>query len=69
MAVTLLVLSGVLLICLGLLLGATWTTQALQPKLSKQAQERRKLDEEWAALHAFRRQRSLCPRCGGLLAE
>ena len=68
-AMSLLALSGTLLICLGLLLGASWTTQALQSKLSKQAQERRKLDEEWEALRNFRRQQSLCPHCGALLAE
>jgi hypothetical protein len=53
----------VLLVCLGLLLGTSWTTQALQPKLRKQAEERRRLNEEWSLLRAARRQRSECPRC------
>jgi hypothetical protein len=57
-------LGAVLLVCLGLLLGTTWTTQALQPKLRQQAEERRRLDEEWSALHAARQQLSTCPRCG-----
>ncbi|MDQ4032541.1 MAG: hypothetical protein M3332_09840 [Actinomycetota bacterium] len=47
---TLTVLGAVLLICLGLLLGTTWTPQALQPKLRRQAEERRRLNEEWVAV-------------------
>jgi hypothetical protein len=62
------VLGAGLLVCLGLLLGASWTTQALQPRLRKQAEERRRLNEEWSAVRAARRQRE-CPRCGSLLAE
>jgi hypothetical protein len=62
--VTLQVLAGVLLVCLGLLLGATWTTQALQPRLRHQAEERRRLNEEWAAVRTARRQQGQCPRCG-----
>ncbi len=61
-AVTLQVLSLVLAACLGLLLGAAWTTQALQPKLRQRADERRRLNEEWAAVRTSR-QRSQCPRC------
>lgn len=34
---------AILLVCVGLLLGASWTTQALQPKLRHQAEERRRL--------------------------
>jgi sulfite exporter TauE/SafE len=67
-AVTLQVLSGVLLVCLGLLLGTSWTIQALQPTLRRQAEERRKLNEEWTALRTARQQRNVCPRCGGTLA-
>lgn len=55
--------------CLGLLLGATWTTQALQPRLRQQAEERRRLNEEWLAVRAALRQRGKCPRCGGPLSE
>jgi hypothetical protein len=62
-------LIGLLLLCLGLLLGATWTVQALQPKLRQQAEERRRLNEEWLAVRTARRQRDECPRCGTLLSE
>jgi hypothetical protein len=68
-AVSLQVLSGVLLVCLGLLIGTAWTTQALQPKLRQQAEERRKLNEEWVALYTARQQRSRCPRCGATLTD
>ncbi len=67
--VTTQVLAGVLLVCLGLLLGATWTTQALQPKLRRQAEERRLLNEEWSAVRTARRQRGKCPHCGCPLTE
>lgn len=63
------VLSGVLLVCLGVLLGATWTTQALQPRLRRQAEERRRLNAEWLAVRTARRKLGRCPRCGSLLTE
>lgn len=66
---TLQVLGSVLLVCLGLLLGATWTTQAFQPKLRRQAEERRRLNDEWLAVRTARRQRGTCPRCGNPLSE
>jgi hypothetical protein len=60
-----------LLLCLGLLLEGVWTTQVLQPKLRQQAEERRRLYEEWVALRplyeelvalrAARRQQGLDP--------
>ena len=69
---TLQVLSGVLLVCLGLLLGTTWTIQALQARLRRQAQERRRLNEEWLAIReewsvirTTRHQLAKCPRCIG----
>lgn len=62
-------LSGVLLVCLGMLLGASWTTQALQPKLRRQAEERRRLNEEWSLVRAARRQRGECPNCKCPLSE
>ncbi len=68
-AVTLQVLGSVLLVCFGLLLGNAWTIQALQPKLRRQADERRRLDKEWAAVRTARGQRAQCPRCGITLAE
>jgi hypothetical protein len=58
-----------LLVCFGLLLGASWTIQALQPKLRRQAEERRKLNEEWLAVRTARRQRRECPTCGSQLCE
>jgi hypothetical protein len=58
-----------LLVCLGLLLGTTWTIQALQPRLRRQAEERRRLNEEWAAVRTIRSLRGRCPRCGIALAE
>jgi sulfite exporter TauE/SafE len=67
--VTLQVLSSVLLICLGLLIGSTWTIQALQPKLGREAEERRRLNEEWVAVRTASWQRSHCPRCGIALGE
>ena len=63
------VLSGVLLVCIGLLLGGTWTTQALQPRLRRQAEERRRLNEEWLAIRTAHRQRGECPRCGSPLSQ
>ncbi|MGH3857435.1 MAG: hypothetical protein ACRDR6_28910 [Pseudonocardiaceae bacterium] len=62
-------LGSALLVCLGLLLGATWTTQILQSRLCRQAEERRRLNAEWLEVRTARRQRSQCPRCGSLLSE
>ncbi|MGH3814377.1 MAG: hypothetical protein ACRDUV_18315 [Pseudonocardiaceae bacterium] len=56
-------LSSALLLCLGLLLGASWITQAVQPKLRRQTEERRRLNAEWAAVRIARRQGGECPRC------
>jgi hypothetical protein len=66
---TLTVLIGMLLVCLGLLLGTTWTTQALQPRLRHQAEERRRLNEEWLTIRNALQVRDECPRCGCLLSE
>ncbi|MGH3829293.1 MAG: hypothetical protein ACRDRS_02395 [Pseudonocardiaceae bacterium] len=64
---------GVLLVCLGLLLGSTWTIQALQARFRRLALERRRLNEEWLALRAAlqrqRRGRCRCRRCGAPPAE
>jgi hypothetical protein len=64
-----LLLGSGFLICFGVLLGATWTTQALQRKLCHQAEERRRLNEEWSAVRTARRQRGECPRCASQLSE
>ena len=63
------VLGAALLICFGLLLGSTWTTQILQPKLRRQAEERRRLNAEWSAVRNARKQLETCPRCAGPLPE
>lgn len=63
------VLISVLLVCLGLMLGSSWTVQALQPKLRRQAEERGRLNAEWSAVRTARRQRDDCPRCGNPLSE
>jgi hypothetical protein len=60
-------LGSVLLVCIGLLLGATWTTQALQFKFRQLAEERRRLNDEWSAVRMARR--SQCPRCARPLSE
>jgi len=62
-------LGAALLVCLGLLLGWAWTTQALQPRLRQQAEERRRLNEEWLAVRTTRRQSGTCPRCATPLSE
>jgi hypothetical protein len=67
--VTLMVLGAVLLVCLGLLLGSTWTVQVLQHKLRRQAEERRKLNEEWSVVRTARQQRGKCPRCARPLSD
>jgi uncharacterized paraquat-inducible protein A len=67
--VTIQVLGAVLLVCLGLLLGSSWTIQAVQPKLRRQAEERRRLNEEWLAVRTARQQRGKCPRCASPLSE
>ncbi|MGH3974646.1 MAG: hypothetical protein ACRDS9_15150 [Pseudonocardiaceae bacterium] len=61
--VTIQVLGAVMLLCLGLLLGTSWTIQALQPKLRRQAEERRRLNEEWLAVREARRRQDKCPHC------
>ncbi|MGH3853928.1 MAG: hypothetical protein ACRDR6_10635 [Pseudonocardiaceae bacterium] len=65
---TIQMLGAVLLVCLGLLLGATWTTQAFQPRLRRQAEERRRLNEEWLAVRTERQRRGQCPRCASPLS-
>lgn len=64
-----LMLVGLLLVFLGLLLGTTWTSRATQSQIRRQAEERRRLNEEWAAIRAAQRQQTECLRCGGLLYE
>ncbi|MDQ3825727.1 MAG: hypothetical protein M3319_05005 [Actinomycetota bacterium] len=56
-------------LCVGMLLGTTWTVQALQPKLRRQAEERRRLNAEWQAVRDAQQlvQSLWCPRCVCLL--
>jgi hypothetical protein len=58
-----------LLVLLGVLLGSTWTMQFLQPRLCRQAEERRRLNEEWVAVRAVRQRWGECPRCGRRLGD
>ncbi|MGH3842384.1 MAG: hypothetical protein ACRDS0_13200 [Pseudonocardiaceae bacterium] len=66
---SLILLIAGLAVCLGLLLGTTWTIQALQPRISRQAEERRRLNAEWVAVRAARQQQGRCPYCALPLAE
>jgi hypothetical protein len=61
--------SAALLIFMGLLLGWAWTTQAMQPRLDQQAEERRRLNAEWKAVRTARRQHGKCPRCASPLSD
>ena len=54
--------SAGLLICLGVLLGGSWTSQALQADFRHRAEQRRQLNEEWQAIRAARHHNH-CPRC------
>lgn len=63
-----LVIGGALLLCLGLLLGSAWTTQACQPKFRRYAEDRRRLNEEWQSLRLARQRAGRCPQCEGPLA-
>lgn len=58
------IVAAVVLVGVGALLGATCTGRILQPRLrrraAQQAEERRMLTKEWAAI---RLQQGECPRC------
>lgn len=62
-------LGGALLVLVGLLLGTTWTIRTLQPRLRRQAAERRRLNDEWLAVSSARHLRGECPRCAAPLSE
>jgi hypothetical protein len=70
---TILLLGGVvMLLCLGGLLGATWTTQVMGGVSRRHAAERRSLNESWQALETARRTRgepAHCARCHQKLSE
>jgi hypothetical protein len=69
--VTLQLAGIVLLVCLslGVLLGMTWTVQALQPNLRRQAEERRRLNAQWQDVREAGKRGGpvRCPRCGARL--
>lgn len=52
----LLVLVGVLLVCLGLLLGMAWSTQTLDRRLRRHSEVSRRLNEESSAVRLARQQ-------------
>lgn len=54
--------SAGLLICLGLLLGGSWTRQTLRADYRHHAEQRRQLSEQWHALRTARHHNH-CPRC------
>ena len=51
----LLATGAIMLLCLGALLGASWTTQVMGGVSRRHAAERRKLNEGWRALEIARR--------------
>jgi hypothetical protein len=63
----------ILMVCLslGVLLGTSWAVQALQPKLRRQAEERRRLNAQWQQIRdaGKRIRRGWCPRCERRLSE
>ncbi|HYZ08987.1 MAG: hypothetical protein LC799_11760 [Actinobacteria bacterium] len=62
------VLVGMLLVgCIGVLAGSTWTVQALEGRFRQHAAERQQLNREWSTLGALRDERRWCSRCGGAL--
>jgi hypothetical protein len=62
--------AAALLLCIGMLLGATWRFRVLQTRLHQRAndyaEERRALAKEWAAI---RPSRGTCPQCTSPLPE
>jgi hypothetical protein len=64
------VVVAVVLVGIGALLGATCTARIMQPRLDRraaqQAEERRRLAKEWAAIGP---QRGECPRCANPLPQ
>lgn len=62
MMITLLVV-GLVLIGVGALIGSSWTVQALEGRFRQHAAERRRLNEEWRALRAYRAQQRRCVDC------
>lgn len=64
--VTVIAIGAIVLFCLGGLVGATWTTQAMGNVSRRHAAERRALNDEWAAVTDARIARgepAYCGRC------
>jgi hypothetical protein len=61
--------SAGLLICLGLLLGASWTNKTIQAEYRRRAEERRKLNQAWQEIRTAGHQRRQCARCTNPLFE
>lgn len=62
-----LLFGGLLLVFLGILTGTAWTTMATRSQIRRQTKERRRLNEEWAAIRAVHRQHTECMRCANPL--
>lgn len=68
----LLLVGAVVLLCLGGLVGASWTTQIMGGLSRRHAVERRSLNDGWRALQAAKRNRGepvYCARCHRELSE
>jgi hypothetical protein len=57
------------LLCVGGLLGTSWTSRTLAAKFRQLAGERRRLNEGLLAIRTARRQEGECPRCACPLSE
>lgn len=68
MMITLLVV-GLVLIGIGTLIGSSWTVQALEAKFRQQTAERRRLNEEWRAVRAYRARQRHCAACDDQLGS
>lgn len=66
--ITIILLGALLSICIGALIGSAWTTQALEGRFRHHAAERRRLNEEWAAVRALREQQRRCVDCADELS-
>ena len=68
----LLAVGAVVLVCIGGLVGASWTTQVMASISRRHATERRNLNDGWRALADARRARgepAYCARCHQKLSE
>jgi len=61
--ITIILLGALLSISMGALIGSAWTTQALEGRFRHHAAERRRLNQEWAAVRALRERQRRCIDC------